>query len=34
MFPPYNVSKAALDMFTSCMAAELGSKGIRVNSIK
>ncbi|XP_054153475.1 3-oxoacyl-[acyl-carrier-protein] reductase FabG-like [Oppia nitens] len=29
----YCMSKAAIDMFTKCMAAELGSKGIRVNSI-
>ncbi|XP_054167716.1 uncharacterized oxidoreductase MexAM1_META1p0182-like [Oppia nitens] len=29
----YNMSKAALDMFTKCMAAELGPKRIRVNSV-
>ena len=33
-FAPYNVAKAGLDMFTRCMAAELGPKGIRVNVIK
>ncbi|RWS24062.1 tropinone reductase 2-like protein [Leptotrombidium deliense] len=32
-FAMYNVSKAALDMFTKCLALELGPKGIRVNSI-
>ncbi|XP_054167710.1 uncharacterized protein LOC128965082 [Oppia nitens] len=32
---PYHISKAALDMFTKCMAAELGPKHhIRVNSVK
>ena len=31
---PYNVAKAGLDMFTQCMAAELGPKRIRVNVIK
>ncbi|XP_054164410.1 uncharacterized oxidoreductase MexAM1_META1p0182-like [Oppia nitens] len=30
---PYNISKAGLDMFTKCLAAELGPKGIRVNSV-
>ncbi|XP_054167706.1 uncharacterized oxidoreductase MexAM1_META1p0182-like [Oppia nitens] len=31
---PYHMSKAALDMFTKCMAAELGPKHhIRVNSV-
>ncbi|XP_054167713.1 uncharacterized oxidoreductase MexAM1_META1p0182-like [Oppia nitens] len=30
---PYHISKAALDMFTKCMAAELGPKRIRVNSV-
>ncbi|XP_054167704.1 uncharacterized short-chain type dehydrogenase/reductase y4vI-like [Oppia nitens] len=30
---PYHMSKAALDMFTKCMAAELGPKRIRVNSV-
>ncbi|XP_054167705.1 uncharacterized oxidoreductase MexAM1_META1p0182-like [Oppia nitens] len=31
---PYHISKAALDMFTKCMAAELGPKHhIRVNSV-
>ncbi|XP_054167715.1 uncharacterized oxidoreductase MexAM1_META1p0182-like [Oppia nitens] len=29
----YHMSKAALDMFTKCMAAELGPKRIRVNSV-
>ncbi|XP_054154826.1 uncharacterized oxidoreductase MexAM1_META1p0182-like [Oppia nitens] len=29
----YCMSKAALDMFTRCMAAELGPFGIRVNSV-
>ncbi|CAG2173763.1 unnamed protein product [Oppiella nova] len=29
----YHVSKAAMDMFTKCMAAELGPKHIRVNVI-
>ncbi|XP_054167699.1 uncharacterized oxidoreductase MexAM1_META1p0182-like [Oppia nitens] len=33
-FSPYHISKAALDMFTKCMAAELGPKHhIRVNAI-
>ncbi|CAG2108261.1 unnamed protein product [Medioppia subpectinata] len=32
-FSPYNVAKCALDMFTRCMAAELGPKRIRVNVI-
>ncbi|CAG2165455.1 unnamed protein product [Oppiella nova] len=31
---PYCMSKTALDMFTKCMAAELGPKHIRVNSVK
>ncbi|CAG2175686.1 unnamed protein product, partial [Oppiella nova] len=30
---PYCVAKAAMDMFTKCMAAELGPKRIRVNVI-
>ncbi|CAH0725726.1 unnamed protein product, partial [Brenthis ino] len=30
---PYCISKAALDMFTKCMALELASKGVRVNSV-
>ncbi|CAG2169547.1 unnamed protein product, partial [Oppiella nova] len=30
---PYCMSKAAMDMFTKCMAAELGPKRIRVNVI-
>lgn len=30
----YSTSKAALDMVTKCGAAELGPRGIRVNSIK
>ncbi|CAG2114783.1 unnamed protein product, partial [Medioppia subpectinata] len=29
----YNMSKSAVDMFTRCMALELGPKGIRVNSV-
>lgn len=29
----YNVSKAAVDQFTRCVALELGSKGVRVNSV-
>ncbi|XP_023178849.2 uncharacterized protein LOC111604848 [Drosophila hydei] len=29
----YNVSKAALDQFTRCVALELASKGVRVNSV-
>ncbi|CAG2110531.1 unnamed protein product [Medioppia subpectinata] len=29
----YCMSKSALDMFTKCMAAELGPKGIRVNNV-
>jgi len=33
-FSPYSVAKCALDMFTKCMAAELGPKRIRVNVIK
>ncbi|CAG2174681.1 unnamed protein product [Oppiella nova] len=33
-FSPYSVAKCALNMFTKCMAAELGSKRIRVNVIK
>ncbi|CAG2178478.1 unnamed protein product [Oppiella nova] len=32
-FSPYCVAKCALDMFTKCMAAELGPKRIRVNVI-
>ena len=30
----YSMSKAALDMFTKCLALEVGPKGIRVNSVK
>ncbi|CAG2178583.1 unnamed protein product [Oppiella nova] len=30
---PYSVAKCALDMFTKCMATELGPKRIRVNVI-
>ncbi|CAG2166481.1 unnamed protein product [Oppiella nova] len=30
---PYHMSKVAMDMFTKCMAAELGPKRIRVNVI-
>ncbi|CAG9788746.1 unnamed protein product [Diatraea saccharalis] len=29
----YCISKAALDMFTQCVALELGPKGVRVNSV-
>ncbi|CAH0400911.1 unnamed protein product [Chilo suppressalis] len=29
----YCMSKAAIDMFTKCAALELGSKGVRVNSV-
>ncbi|XP_030562275.1 uncharacterized protein LOC115763721 [Drosophila novamexicana] len=29
----YNVSKAAVDQFTRCVALELASKGVRVNSV-
>ncbi|CAG2109638.1 unnamed protein product, partial [Medioppia subpectinata] len=32
-FAPYGTAKCALDMFTKCMAAELGPKQIRVNVI-
>ncbi|XP_045499848.1 uncharacterized oxidoreductase SERP2049-like [Colias croceus] len=32
-FLPYCVSKAALDQFTKCVALELASKGVRVNSV-
>ncbi len=28
------MSKSALDMFTKCLALELGPKGVRVNVIK
>ena len=30
----YNVSKAALDQFTRCVALELAPKQVRVNSVK
>ncbi|XP_054161129.1 glucose 1-dehydrogenase 1-like [Oppia nitens] len=30
---PYCMSKCALDMFTKCLALELGPKGVRVNAI-
>ncbi|XP_068630914.1 uncharacterized oxidoreductase TM_0325-like [Battus philenor] len=30
---PYCVSKAALDQFTKCVALELGTEGVRVNSV-
>jgi len=33
MQTPYNVSKAAVEMMSKCMALELGRYGIRVNSI-
>ncbi len=29
----YNMTKAVLECFTRCLAAELGPKGIRVNSV-
>jgi len=29
----YNVSKAAVDQFTRCVALELAPKGVRVNSV-
>lgn len=29
----YNMSKAALDQFTNCVALELAGKGVRVNSV-
>ncbi|CAG2117691.1 unnamed protein product [Medioppia subpectinata] len=32
-FGPYCIAKSGLDMFTKCMAAELGPKRIRVNVI-
>ncbi|CAG2109037.1 unnamed protein product [Medioppia subpectinata] len=32
-YSSYCMSKSALDMFTKCIAAELGPKGIRVNSV-
>ncbi|CAG2104421.1 unnamed protein product [Medioppia subpectinata] len=32
-YSAYCMSKSALDMFTKCIAAELGPKGIRVNSV-
>ncbi|CAG2109038.1 unnamed protein product [Medioppia subpectinata] len=32
-FSAYCMSKSALDMFTKCIAAELGTKGIRVNNV-
>ncbi|CAG2161536.1 unnamed protein product [Oppiella nova] len=32
-YSPYCMSKSALDMFTKCIAVELGHKGIRVNCI-
>lgn len=31
---PYCVAKSAVDMFTKCIAMELGPKGIRVNTVK
>lgn len=30
---PYCMTKAALDMFTKCLALDLGPKGVRVNSV-
>jgi len=32
-YGPYCISKAAMDMFTKCLALEVGPKGIRVNSV-
>lgn len=32
-FLPYSMAKAALDMFTKCLAKEFGVDGIRVNSV-
>ncbi|KPM02588.1 3-oxoacyl-acyl-carrier-protein reductase-like protein [Sarcoptes scabiei] len=32
-FMPYCVAKSAVDMFTKCIALELGPKGIRVNTV-
>lgn len=32
-FLPYCVAKAGLDQFTKCVALELASKGVRVNSV-
>lgn len=32
-FLPYGISKAAMDLFTKSLAVELGSKGVRVNSV-
>nr|XP_046914239.1 LOW QUALITY PROTEIN: granaticin polyketide synthase putative ketoacyl reductase 2-like [Dermatophagoides farinae] len=32
-FMPYCVAKSAVDMFTKCIAMELGPKGIRVNTV-
>ena len=34
MGPLYSISKASVDMFTKCLALEVGPKGIRVNSVK
>ena len=34
MFSVYCMTKSALDMFTKCLALEVGPKGIRVNSVK
>lgn len=30
----YNISKAALDQMTRCVALELAQQGVRVNSVK
>jgi NAD(P)-dependent dehydrogenase (short-subunit alcohol dehydrogenase family) len=30
----YNISKAALDQFTRCVALELAPKQVRVNAVK